>query len=393
MPQTVIPPAPPSPTTREAEPAAGRSAPEAPPRPPRRGGPVERFLRVPLFWKLTVANAVVAIVIYFLGLFVGVRIAPRVGTASLVGIAGGSMALAAVGAVLLNALLVRLALSPLRRLEDAARRVQAGELDVRVGDSPLADEELAALMEGFDDMLDTLARARERQRRMASRVLESEERTRKWIARQLYDDIGQRIASMLIRVPTAWRSDDEGGPDAVLERIRVELVEALERIRASARRLRPPELDDLGLTAAVRAEARTFEEESGIPVELDAPTEMSGPDRSAALAFFRVIQEALSIAGRAGSGGPIRVALARENGHIHGEVRQEGASFSEALTRPREGLLGLEELRERAGYVEGRVGVRTDRGDSTLTVRIPGSPPPATGSAGAKADGRAGPDP
>lgn len=323
------------------------------------------MLRVPLFYKILVANAALVI----LGAVAGtlatadwVRAWPRRSTAELVGfLAAGGVVLS----VVVNAVILRLALGPLALLERTAGQVRAGDLDARAPRSSLSDRELDRLTETFNAMLDTLDAYRARLRDTAARALSAAEAERKRVAHELHDETAQSLVALLLRIRLARDVDDPGARDQLLEDLRTEISTALEGIRRFARGLRPPALDELGLVPAIASHARNLEETAGISITLDAdPLEDLLPPE-AELALYRIVQEALANVVRHAAARRVRLRLAQEHGHVVAEVEDDGRGFrADEGGRPETGL-GLFGMRERATYLGGRVEVHSFPGRGT----------------------------
>ena len=328
------------------------------------------LLRVPLFYKILIANAVIVV----LGAVVGTAISTRAladgdGGVSALGFA---MALAIAGVavtVLVNALILRLALQPLEQLEETAARVQAGDLDCRAPHSPLADRELDRLTGTFNGMLDTLESYQDRLRKVAARALRAEEEERKRIARELHDDTAQALAALLIRLRLARAVDDPGERDRQLEGFRTEVSEALERVRRFARGLRPPALDELGLVPALESHVRGLGEALGRRIAVEAEVLGAVLSPQAELALYRIAQEALSNAIRHSGADNIEVRIGRQDSVVRITVRDDGCGFDvdEMLGGAGRGL-GLFGMQERASYVGGRVEFRSAPGRGTEVI-------------------------
>ncbi len=323
---------------------------------------VQRFLGLTLFWKIVTANT---------ALIAGTAAVVRAST-SPIGMEGltlfGILALAI--AVAANALLVRAALSPLGALERAARRVSSGSTTVRAELSPLADRELSRMTEVFNGMLDALEENRVRQRELARRVLESEERERERIAHELFSGTAQTLAAVLLRLRIAERSLSNGHSEALSE-IRDGIVDALEEVRGVARRLRPPELDELGVRVALEAHARAMSE--GRAVELRITGDIPELSRESALALFRIVQEAINNAVLHAEADLVRVSFVREGDSVVAEVVDDGRGFEPDLALEHAGeSLGLFGMHERAGYVRGELSLESGPGRGTrVRARIP----------------------
>lgn len=332
-------------------------------------------LRVPLFYKILIANAVIVV----LGAIIGTALTRDYFRGGGLGFSPPAfvtlLALAGMAiTVLVNALILRLALEPLQRLEETAARVQSGDVDARVPPSQVADRELERLAQTFNGMLDSLDLYRQRLREVAARAQAAEEDERKRIARELHDDTAQSLAALMLRLRLARGQPDAAERDRMLEELRAELAEALERIRRFARGLRPPALDELGLVPALEAHARGLAEASGIPVRVEGEPVAGMLTPEAELALYRIAQEALSNAIRHASPTRVDVEIRRRDGRVVLTVRDDGRGFqleeARGGERPGLGLFGME---ERAAYLGGRVEIRSRPGRGTVVRATIGS--------------------
>jgi two-component system sensor histidine kinase UhpB len=330
---------------------------------------VRTFLRLSLFWKIVLAN--IGLLVVGVGIGVGLVAAmggPDRGTLTTTGVLMGALVVTA--SMFVNAGLVRLALSPLDELEGTARRVGDGDLDARATDSPLADIELHRMTEVFNQMLDSLSANRRRQRELARRVLESEERERQRIAHELFSGTAQTLALVLVRLRIAGRHLDNGA-NGVIEEIRDEVVSALEEIRGVARRLRPPELDELGVRAALEAHARSMVE--GTRMEVHFEGKVPALSRESSLALFRIVQEAISNAAIHSSADTVHVTFRCEADSVVTEITDDGSGFEpDTALAHSDQSLGLFGMHERAGYVQGELSLESGPGRGTrVRVVIP----------------------
>jgi two-component system, NarL family, sensor histidine kinase UhpB len=331
------------------------------------GGLSRRFLRVPLFYKILLANSAIVLV----GTIVGMAAARGVlregvdfPTVWIVG-----LALAGVLVTLgVNAAILRIALTPLVLLEATAERVQAGDLDARVPYSPLSDPQLERLTGTFNGMLDNLASFRQRLSGIAARALKAEEQERLRISRELHDDTAQSLAALLIRLRLLRTIEDPTARDEALDEFRTEVGEALERIRRYARGLRPPALDELGLVPAVESHVRGLSESVGIPIRVEAVPLDSLLSHQAELALYRIAQEAISNAIRHSRPRRVLVRIERSGPSVSLTVSDDGTGFDPEEMMGEERGLGLFGMSERAGYVGGHLTIRSGPGEGT-TVR------------------------
>ncbi|MFO7893264.1 MAG: sensor histidine kinase [Longimicrobiales bacterium] len=342
----------------------------------------ERLLRVPLFYKILVANAAIVLVFSLLATWLAVtlgRVQSSIPPMVAVAVAG------AVVSIAVNAVIIQLALEPLRLLKRTVDKVQEGEVDARVPSSPLADRDMEGLTRATNSMLDRLGDYRSRLRDVAASALNAAEEERRRISLELHDDASQRLAAILMRLRLARGLDDAEAKDTVLEEVRRELAEAADGLRRYAQGLRPPALDELGLGPAIESHVRHIADAAVAPVSVhtEGVGRLESPE--AELALYRIIQEAITNALRHSAARSIDVKLERCDGVVVATVSDDGVGFDVGAVLERhdgEHGLGLFGMRERAEYVGGRVEVDSTMGQGT-TVR---AAVPAAGAAASLPD-------
>ncbi len=326
------------------------------------------LLGVPLLYKILIANALIVA----FGAVAGTAFVSHVARAWpshsvwLLVLTVGTVGV--VVSVLANWLILRLALSPLWSIEDAASRVEAGDLDARASVSIVADPSLARLGRVLNDMLDSISRYRVRLRRLAASSVRAAEEERKRLSRELHDDTAQRLAALMLRLSAVRRKIDDPDLDRHLEAFRSELAETLESIRRYARGLRPPALDDAGFEAAVRGLARDMSQ-VGLDVQVTVGALPVQIAESVELALYRMIQEALSNVVRHSGAREATLTLDTANGRLCVVVVDRGSGFDVEREWQRGQGLGLFGLRERAGQVGAALDIHSVLGVGT-TVRI-----------------------
>jgi two-component system, NarL family, sensor histidine kinase UhpB len=358
------------PPPAELEPLSSRAS-ESGRREPK--GIVRGLLRMPLFYKILIANSGIVLlgaVLGTLAIIEFIRLEPGHSPAELV----FGLALAGVGlTVMVNAIILRLALRPLKQLEATAARVQEGDMAARTPLSPLADRELERLARTFNAMLDATAAYRQRVRDVAAHALNAEEEERKRVARELHDETAQTLAALLIRLRLGRGITEPGAREAFLEEMRQEIADALEGVRRFARGLRPPSLDELGLVPALEAHVRGLSESMGIPIRLEADPVDGVLHSQGELVLYRIVQEALSNAVRHAEPDRVHVRITRGSDTVTVSVEDDGRGFvlEEVINRNGQGL-GLYGMEERAAYLGGRVQIQSRPGVGTrVEAEIP----------------------
>lgn len=202
----------------------------------------------------------------------------------------------------------------------------------------------------------TLARSRGQLRKLAARLEAAREDERESIAREIHDEMGQALTGIRMDA-SALRPALSS--DAVSERFEamMELIDStIEKSRDLSSRLRPPVLDDLGLTDAIEWQVNEFSSRSGIACQLDLSAECSDLDSRTNLTIFRILQEALTNVVRHAEARHVKVSLRRDADAVLLRVEDDGVGIEPGALGAG-GSLGLLGMRERAEGIGGRLSV------------------------------------
>jgi two-component system, NarL family, sensor histidine kinase UhpB len=274
-----------------------------------------------------------------------------------------------IASLVINALVIRAALSPLALLDQTADRVSAGDLDARAPLSPVADRNMEELVRTFNAMLDSIAESRARLRDVASRALDAAEAERLRISHVLHDDIAQSLAAILVQLRVARAQQDANRREALLASLGDEMSKVMDDLRAVAGELRPPALDMIGLKAALESHARLVSEHTGVKVDVVADRFVTKLSPESELALYRLVQDALSNVVRHANAGAATLRITSENGSVQATLIDNGRGFSIADALRKNGAIGLLGMHERAAYVGGTVDIESAPGKGTV-VRI-----------------------
>lgn len=212
----------------------------------------------------------------------------------------------------------------------------------------------------------------ERLHALTRRLVDAEELERHRIAGELHDRVGQHLSALNINLDIAQglaRSED------IELRMRladsVGLLEAtLQSIENVMAELRPPLLDEYGLTAALGLFARNFSQRTGVQVAVDDPEELGARlPRETAIVLFRIAQEALANVAKHAEARRVKILLERQAHRLALEISDDGSGFD-----PRERLAqserwGVTTMQERAGAIGGELLVTSAPAAGT-TVRV-----------------------
>lgn len=334
------------------------------------------LLRVRLFTKILVANAVLVTLAALAGALAGAELAAgseRQALAVAVPVVLAGLVLT----VLVDAVILQLALEPLHSLERAAERVRGGDLTARAPRSPLADRDLSSLVDSFNYALERVALYRRKLAESAARSARREEEERDRVLRELQEDSAQRLAALLVRLRIAAGERQRAeGLEELLEETRNEIAAALDVIRGYAVDRRPRVLDELGLEAALEAHALELEAR-GLEVVIRGRDGDRGRDPAAELCLYRIAREALDNVLLHSGAGRATVRIARADEAIEVTVEDDGRGFDvdAALAGP---ALGLFEMRERAVAEGGSCVVESRPGGGTrVQATVPADETPA----------------
>jgi signal transduction histidine kinase len=209
-------------------------------------------------------------------------------------------------------------------------------------------------------------------RQFGGRVLAAQEEERAWIARELHDDLIQRVAMIGHDLEQFERG---GAVEPVrLAGIREELHDLAGEIRRLAHRMHPAVLDHLGLSAALVQLVAEFEQ-LGLRVRLDSTVAPESVPPEVATCLYRVAQEALRNVARHAGAVDAELRLRHDGRGVLLEVQDAGRGFDPASAGARAGL-GLTSLAERLRLVQGRLSIRSEPGQGT---RITAWAPAASG--------------
>ena len=220
-----------------------------------------------------------------------------------------------------------------------------------------------------------------RLRRFGEGTLRAAEDERKKLARELHDDTAQQLATSLLRIRVAQRTEDPAERVGILDDLRTEILRAVESVRRIARGLRPPALQDVGLVAALRGHIRGVSEATDVEIELanGVPGGVldQNLDDDGRLVIYRVVQEAVSNALRHSGASRVDVRLQVEGDPPHRrlvvEVADDGIGFDpERIQTAQGGGLGLIGMQERAAIVGGALEIESRAGEGTrIRMEIP----------------------
>jgi signal transduction histidine kinase len=232
--------------------------------------------------------------------------------------------------------------------------------------------EAALLVSTERELAAAQARARA-QREMLGRVIDAQEAERARVARDLHDQIGQSLTSVLLGLRLVDGSLSGEPPDlddarAHTDEVRALVAQALDEVRQLAFELRPTVLDDVGLVAAVHRLASDLAERFDVRVDvvLDGLDDDTRLPPEVETVVYRVVQESLTNVARHAQATRATVEIAVDSEGARATIVDDGVGF-EVGDGPLRSL-GLAGMRERALLVDGLFDIVSTTGSGTTVV-------------------------
>jgi signal transduction histidine kinase len=201
------------------------------------------------------------------------------------------------------------------------------------------------------------------------RVVEAQELERRRLARELHDETGQALTSILLGVKAIRASVTPADAERAEADVRAQVVQALQDVRALAVELRPAALDDFGLVPALERLAETFEARSGLETVVQANLNRRLPPEIE-IVLYRVVQEALTNIIKHAGAEHVSIVIRSREASVAATIDDDGRGF--AVDDVRAEALGLVGMRERLALVGGSLEVESSRdGGTTIAAQVP----------------------
>jgi two-component system, NarL family, sensor histidine kinase UhpB len=334
---------------------------------------IRKLLRIPLFYKILVANSAIVALGAIAGTIITVwhvEAYPHAQHYELIALfAAAGLAIS----FAVNYLALKLALAPLDQIQSTVDEVRGGRRDVRLDAGALSDDRFDRLAATFNRMLDTLEQDAHQLHQLSQATLQAQEEERQRVARELHDEAAQALTSLLVRLRLLERAGDHAAARQHIQELRALMAGALENVRRIALELRPTILDDLGLAAALGWRVDEFNAAGAARATLQVVDIDGRLPRPIELTCYRVVQEALTNIARHADATHVRIALRREPGQLALEIRDDGRGFdATAIQADRARGLGLRGMRERLALVGGELTLDSQPGRGTyVRARVP----------------------
>ena len=230
------------------------------------------------------------------------------------------------------------------------------------------DEELVTLLASQAAI--AIDNAQRVARESLRRVHAAQEVERRRLARELHDETGQALTSILLGLRALEDSiDGSERAHAAVASLRELAVGTLQDVRRLAVELRPKALDDFGLAPALERLTETFREQTGLEVDFVDGLGSEQLSEESATALYRIVQEALTNVIKHSQARHVVILVTRKNGRAAVVIEDDGRGFDPSV-RP-DGF-GIEGMRERVDLIGGSLHVESREGaGTTIAVEVP----------------------
>ncbi|MFB2907200.1 MASE1 domain-containing protein [Aeromonas jandaei] len=237
-------------------------------------------------------------------------------------------------------------------------------LGIGLGIAISRQQHLAMNLERYRHRLEMELQAR---RELTEKLIHTEENTRKKLARELHDEIGQNITAIQIQSQLVKRAGDT--PLAV--EAAGQINELARRIHHSTRQLlrqlRPPVLDELSLQEALRHLVNEFAfAERGIACRFDYQLQAQPGSETLIFTLYRLLQELLNNVSKHAGASEVGILLCQRNNRLHLEVRDNGRGISSQQIQG----FGIQGMRERVSALGGELTLESQVGTRVI-VNLP----------------------
>ncbi|MDR3562642.1 MAG: HAMP domain-containing protein [Negativicutes bacterium] len=281
--------------------------------------------------------------------------------------------------IILMVLLTSRLMRPVRDLVRATNAIAAGDFTQRA--TVRSNDELGRLAGAFNVMADYLHRLmtelrqkEEARTQLLQKVIVAQEDERKRIARELHDETGQTLTSLMMGLKSLAESCPATAQECRIDEMRAVVKTTLGEIHRLAVELRPSILDDMGLIPALEKYVSDYRDAHGIDVDLHVTWGVNHRvAHEVEVTVYRIVQEALTNISKYAKAENVSVIITCDDKGLEAIVEDDGIGFVvEELGEDARNKLGLYGMQERASLVGGTFTIESSPGrGTTIYARIP----------------------
>ena len=207
-----------------------------------------------------------------------------------------------------------------------------------------------------------LQKSRDDFRFLAGKLISVQEEERRRLARELHDDLTQRLAILAIEVgKLKIENDMTADALSVIDEVQEKLIKVAEDINIISKQLHPSIIEDLGLEDALKSEINNFTQREGIPVEFLYDPAAANLSLEKAICLFRITQESLRNIAKHAQASSVNIKFANIDDRLLLTISDNGRGFDVKSVKKKRGL-GLKSMRERVRLVRGTISYDSRKG-------------------------------
>jgi signal transduction histidine kinase len=241
----------------------------------------------------------------------------------------------------------------------------------RLGPDPRFSDNDLRLAETFASRAAVAADLSQRVARDAlRRVVAAQEGERRRLARELHDETGPALTSILLGLKPLEEALRDSTASGAVAKLRELVVATLQDVRRLAVELRPAALDDFGLVSALERLTETFAKQTGLAVDFESTLGRERLPSDTETALYRIVQESLTNVVKHARAGRVSISLTRRGGFVNAVIEDDGIGFEPEHTK--QDSFGLSGMRERVALLDGTLQVESsaERG-TTIAIEVP----------------------
>jgi signal transduction histidine kinase len=209
-------------------------------------------------------------------------------------------------------------------------------------------------------------------RLLLEHMLSAQEEERRRIARELHDEAGQLLTSLLVGLRTLEHARDLADVKAQGNRLREIAAQTIDEVGRLARGLHPTVLEDHGLGVALTRYVSEYVKTHNIAVELKLSEFDSSNLLSAVqIGLYRIVQEALTNVAKHSGAKAVSIKIARLATALEVAIVDDGCGFDAKALAISSHRLGIQSMRERAAMLGGTLSFASRRRGTKILVRVP----------------------
>jgi len=199
--------------------------------------------------------------------------------------------------------------------------------------------------------------AKEALRYLSGRVIKAQEEERRHVARELHDDIGQRLALIAVDIQLLTRADHPSKAEVSeqLENLRSQVEALSSEVHNLSHQLHPSNLEQLGLVTALKSFFREMECKGKVSIEFSATNIPKTLSPEISLCLYRIVQEAIWNVVKHSRVTQANIELTGEPQRVCLRICDSGVGFDPEMTQGKEGCLGIVSMQERIRLVGGEI--------------------------------------